>query len=184
MKKIIRPIIALSLAANSIMAWSYYPNTSYGSQYTPYRNWQSSYTQPYQGYQNYQNYQNYPGYQQGCPAPSGPSTSSMPQEQPSARAGSFEQQYNNLIIMFTKDNCPFCIYMKPKIQEAEMEFGDKIKFLYVDISQNPQYAAQYGFSTVPHIVYFKNGRQLDAHGSGNKTITAEQVKQRIKNLFN
>ena len=179
MKKIIKLILTLSVAANSLMAWSYYPSNNYdtyrnyGSHYTPYKNWQypTSYGQPYQPYQPYESYQ------QGCPAPR------APQSQPTtARPGSLEQQYNNLIIMFTKDNCPYCIYMKPIMKEAEMKFGNDIKFLYVDITQNPQYPAQYGFSTVPHIVYFKDGKQLDAHGSGDKTMTVQQVEQRIRNL--
>lgn len=93
-----------------------------------------------------------------------------------------EQQYPKLIVMFSKERCPYCVYMKPIMEQVERSYGDDIKFLYVDITENPQYPSQYGFSTVPHIVYFKNGKQLDAHGSGDKTMTVDQVIGRIKNL--
>ena len=74
--------------------------------------------------------------------------------------------------------------MKPIIEQAERKYGNDIKFLYIDIEQNPEAPAQYGFKTVPHIVYFKDGEQLDSHGSDNKTMTLGQVEQRIRNLFN
>ncbi len=105
------------------------------------------------------------------------------QDQPQGMNQSLEQQHPNLIVMFTKNQCPYCVYMKPIMQEVEGKFGKDIKFLYVDIDQNPQYVSQYGFSTVPHIIYFKDGKKLDAHGSDDKTITAEQVAEKINTYF-
>jgi len=104
------------------------------------------------------------------------------QRQSRRAAKPLEQQYDNLIIMFTRDQCPYCEYMKPIMKEVESKYGNVIKFLYVDVAANPQYASQYGFKTVPHIAYFKDGELLHAHGSGDKTMTAEQVEENIKSL--
>lgn len=176
MKKIMGVCIGLSIAANSLMAWAY-PD-SYGSY-------------PYSGSRHYPS-----SYSDGCPQDSGqmfrkstppqtmPTATRTPyQEQPQSSGKSLEQQYDNLIVMFTKDQCGFCRYMMPIMKQVEMKFGKDIKFLYVDIAQNPQYPSQYGFSTVPHIVYFKDGKKLDAHGSGNKTMTAAQVEDKIGSFF-
>ncbi len=94
-----------------------------------------------------------------------------------------EQQHKNVIVMFTKDACPYCQYMKPIMQRAEQKYGDSVKFIFADINANPQYVSQYGFSTVPHIAYFKNGKKLHAHGSGDKTMTLEQVEHNIKLFY-
>jgi thiol-disulfide isomerase/thioredoxin len=194
MKKIIKLSTTFSfllLITNSLLAQSYYPssysNYSYGQNYTQpsYSNYGygQHYTQPSYSNYSYGTSWQYPSsynYTQGCPTTSyqGNQTRSEPQQISNAP----EKQYSDLIIMFTKDNCPYCVYMKPIMQEAQAKFGNNIKFLFLDITQNPHYAAQYGFSTVPHVVYFKNGQQLDAHGSGNKTMTIQQVEQRIRNL--
>lgn len=98
--------------------------------------------------------------------------------------GNIEDKYENLIVMFTKDGCPYCDYMKPIMQQAEQMFGDKITFLFLDVKNDPSLAAKYNFSTVPHIVYFKSGVELEAHGSGDKTMTLEDIKEKIMEKFN
>lgn len=97
-----------------------------------------------------------------------------------AAAPKLEDQYENLIVMFTKENCGYCRYMKPIMEEIKNRHGDKVEILFVDIDNYPQYPNQYGFTTVPQIYYFKNGKQLDAHGSEDKTVTIEQIEEKIK----
>ncbi|HXW52798.1 MAG TPA: thioredoxin family protein [Myxococcota bacterium] len=111
-----------------------------------------------------------------------PAKQLYPKKRPSQR-GTFEQRYPNLIVMFTKEQCPYCQYMMPIMKKMAMKFGKDIKFLFVDTEKNPQYPAQYGFSTVPQIMYFKNGEKLGAHGSADKTMTKEQVEEKIRNFF-
>lgn len=109
--------------------------------------------------------------------------SQQPAETYGKSSMALEQQYPNLVVMFTKNSCPFCQYMYPIMKQAEKEYGDRIKFLFVNVDEQPQYASQYGFSTVPQIVYFKDGQRLDMHGSGNKTMTVEDVENKIANYF-
>jgi thiol-disulfide isomerase/thioredoxin len=185
MKKILGMCIALSIATSSLMA----DYDAYSIPFLPARAY------VYAG--GWQFPSSYPG---SCPVFSPPSmpvaapqpsgcplapNAQPPQNmgQPQAGAQSLEQQHANLIVMFTKNQCGYCTYMKPIMQEVEMKFGKNIKFLYIDVDQNPQYAAQYGFSTVPHIVYFKDGQQLGAHGSDDKQMTAEQVGEKISGFF-
>lgn len=170
--------VALSIAANSLVAWTYYPNYYGNYRYNEGRHYPSSYSD---------------GCQQGTgqtfreSAPPQTTTKTTRPQHPKQPQYSgkqpFEQQYANLIVMFTKENCPYCVYMKPIMKQVEKKFGKDIKFLYIDIAQNPQYPSEYGFSTVPQIVYFKDGKKLTAHGSGDKTMTAAQVEEKIETFF-
>jgi len=152
MKNISKIIIAFCALSNFLMAQGYYP-ANYNTSYT---NW------------NYR-----PSY---CPQAREQTYRSPIIAQP------FEKQHKKLVIMFTREDCGFCRYMKPIMQQVQKKFGKDIKFLYIDVAQNPGLASQYNFSTVPHIVYFKNGKQLDAHGSGDKTMTRQQVEEKIRSL--
>lgn len=155
------------IAASNLISYGYYQD-NYGNY--PYNyNYNYNYQYPY----NYNNQYSQPQYQYNYP---------QYQAQPQQASKALEQQYDNLIVMFTKDQCPYCVYMKPIMKQVERDYGNEITFLYVDVSKNHQYASQYGFSTVPTIVYFKNGKKLDAHGSNNKTITKDQIEENIRNL--
>ena len=107
-----------------------------------------------------------------------------PAAKPSSfQSSSLEQKHPKLIIMFTGKNCPYCDYMKPIMQAAEGQYGNAVKFLYIDVSVYPQYPNQYGFQTVPQIMYFKGGKRLEVHGSDNKNMTLNQVLAKIGKYF-
>jgi thiol-disulfide isomerase/thioredoxin len=167
MKQLAGAFIALSFAATALMAWG-------------------DYSGRYHGFPFDDDFQ-FPSYDEGGqarrPQETPPQPPTTPRAKPAPSFTSLEQQHPNLIIMFTKDECPYCRYMKPIMKAVEMKYGNDIKFLYVDVVQHPHYAAQYGFTTVPQIVYFKDGKRLEMHGSGNKTMTKEQVEAKIKTHF-
>jgi len=168
MKKLTGFLTVLTIASTSLMAWNY-PSTGTW-QYPP--SWSQGC--PQEGRPTYQT----PMWPQT--RPTSPAPTQQPQSQPGPQR--LEQQHANLVVMFTRDNCPYCQYMLPIMKQAESKFGQDIKFLFIDVRQYPQYASQYGFTKVPHIVYFKDGQKVDAHGSNDKTMTIEQVEARVKNL--
>lgn len=201
MKKLMTVFISFSITTTSLIAWEYYGPSNYGGYYSnnpySYNNGQYPYSYPNNeqypysysenGQYSYNDNRQYPYSEQNTAQTNSSQTNanrpSQDQDRSPKTAKSLEQQHTNLIVMFTKDKCPYCDYMKPIMKKVEDKFGKDIDFLFVDIAQNPQYATQYGFSTVPHIVYFKDGKELDAHGSGNKTMTVTQVEEKIKTYF-
>lgn len=167
-------VILLSVMFSiSSLAFSY-GNYSYGNY--PYDNY-------YYGDYSYDGSSQYPSYSYGYKPSSRPVVKTPVKPIARVAPGSLEQQHKNLVVMFTMKPCPYCDYLKPIINQAEMKFGKNIKFLYVDIKQFPQYPNQYGFSTVPQIYYFKNGKKIHVHDSGNKTMTIDQVVNKIKTYF-
>lgn len=182
MKKLFGAWLVLLFVVNTLGAWTYY-GYDFGGYYPGTWHYPSS----YEGYPDWS----------GQPRPTQPTQPTQPvtptkpsypvQKQPTTtqpmKSQNIEDQFPNLIVMFTKDACPYCQYMKPIMNQVEQKFGKGIKFLYVDITQYPNTPAQYGFSTVPQIMYFKNGKRLETHGSGDKTMTVEQVEAKIKQHF-
>lgn len=203
MKKIISALVLVSMAASSLMAWDV--NADKNERDKILKGWQ------YPG-----NWKDIPKDQGPGPGPSpaqpaqassgdGPtpaqptptcpsggcpalaqSMQASPGGGPQSASVSSPVEAEDVIVMFTKEACPYCQYMKPIMEEVEKKFGKKfghaIRFIYADIDVYPHYPNDYGFSTVPHIAYFKKGKQVDSHGSNDKTVTAEQVEERIRNL--
>lgn len=121
-----------------------------------------------------------PSVQPPAPAREAAQPSVSPPTQARESLKPLEQRYKNLIIMFTKEQCPYCQYMKPIMERMQEKFGKDIKFLFVDIDERPHYPSQYGFKTVPQIFYFKDGKKLDVHGSDDKQMTVKRVEDKIK----
>lgn len=95
-----------------------------------------------------------------------------------------ENQHDKLVVMFTKSACPYCDYLKPIMDDVKESLADSdVKVMFVDINENPDVVSKYGFNTVPTVVYFKDGKEVDRHGSSNKTETAESVNERIEEAF-
>lgn len=87
------------------------------------------------------------------------------------------------VILFYKPSCPYCVYMESPFKSLAAKNQDKAQFIMVDIQQKDQpYKSAYGFSTVPTVVYVKNGNIIKSHGSDNKTITLNSMQNNIKLL--
>lgn len=170
-------MVVASFSLTFAFAQSYYGN-SYGmgdNQYPSYN---------YGGYGSYGMSTNQYSYG-GCPMAQ-PQQKYMPQAmKPAPKASSMrlEQKYPKLVIMFTGNNCPYCDYMKPVMQQAQARFPKDVTFLTINTSQYTQYPSQYGFSFIPHIMYFKNGKTMETHGSDEKRMTASQVLQKVQKHF-
>ncbi len=120
----------------------------------------------------------------GCANKFAPKAAIKPVAKPSSfQPLRLEKENPQLIIMFTGQNCPYCDYMKPIMEAAKRRFGTKVKFLTIDVSVYPQYPNQYGFQTVPQIMYFEGGKRLEVHGSDNKNMTLNQVLAKISKHF-
>jgi len=48
----------------------------------------------------------------------------------------------------------------PTLDELAEEYSDKIKFVKVDIDQNPKIAAKYGIMSIPALLLFNNGAPI------------------------
>ena len=65
------------------------------------------------------------------------------------------------VVRFWATWCPPCTRMKPIFNEVAGELDGKAGFAEVDIDKAPQVASALGIRSVPTVVMFKNGKQVD-----------------------
>lgn len=65
---------------------------------------------------------------------------------------------------FYSDSCVPCKRLSPVIAEIEEQFGDKAKFVKININFDAELAEKYEVRSVPTVVFFKNGEELSRLG--------------------
>ena len=64
-----------------------------------------------------------------------------------------------VVVDFYATWCGPCRVVAPMMEKLSQEYNDVV-FLKVDVDSAPQLAAIYGITSMPTIVYIKNGRML------------------------
>lgn len=94
----------------------------------------------------------------------------------------------NLVIKFSTEQCPYCVYLDPFFKQAAMLYHGPVIFASVMIpsDQNVRtwYKDTFKFATVPTVVYYKDGEKKLVHGSGDKTITDRHILNNIAFVYN
>lgn len=89
-----------------------------------------------------------------------------------------------VIVQFMKPSCPYSVYLNPLFNSMKKKTEKlPITWLLVDITGKEQYKNQYRFSTVPTVIYFKNGKEVYRHGSNDKRFTMNDFASSISRAF-
>ena len=65
--------------------------------------------------------------------------------------------------------CAPCRMIAPVLEELQKEVGEKAKILKLNVDENPQTAQEYGITSIPTLLIFKDGEILDRNvGAGTK----------------
>lgn len=93
----------------------------------------------------------------------------------------------NLVVKFERPNCPFCVYLSPIFNTVAQQCPDNITFLSVMIpdADREWYKAYFGFTTVPMVVYYKDGKKDDkrSHGSNNRGISELYILNNLTQMY-
>jgi thiol-disulfide isomerase/thioredoxin len=90
----------------------------------------------------------------------------------------------NEVILFMRPSCPYSTYLIPLFNKLTQECASlPIVFKTIDITGAEQYKKQYGFRTVPTVIYFKNGKAQFSHGSDTKKMTTAKMRAHIKKIY-
>ncbi len=65
-----------------------------------------------------------------------------------------------VLIDFSAEWCQPCKMMPPILKQVSQQLGDKLRILKVDVDKNQSIARQWGISSVPTIMIFKQGKQV------------------------
>lgn len=66
-----------------------------------------------------------------------------------------------LVVDFFATWCGPCKKLSPTLDEVSEEFGDRVNIVKVNVDESEDLAMTYGIRSVPTVLFFKNGQQVD-----------------------
>lgn len=66
-----------------------------------------------------------------------------------------------VVVDFFATWCAPCQMLAPVLVELEKKYGDEVEFYKVNIDESEDVAIRYGVSSVPTLIFFKNGEEID-----------------------
>lgn len=86
-----------------------------------------------------------------------------------------------VLVDFFADWCGPCRMVAPVIEEIASSFGEKIVVGKVDVDANPGVAGKYGVMSIPTVILFNQGKEMERQvGFGGKEIYEKMVKKVLK----
>lgn len=71
------------------------------------------------------------------------------------------QSSQPVLVDFYADWCGPCRAIAPIIEEIAHELNTKLKVVKLDVDQNPETAMQYSVQSIPTLLLFKNGKEVE-----------------------
>ena len=82
-----------------------------------------------------------------------------------ANDGSFKSEVieapTTVLVDFWAEWCSPCKALGPKLEEISNELNEKVKVVKVDIDESPTITAEFGVRSIPTMILFKDGKQVD-----------------------
>lgn len=72
--------------------------------------------------------------------------------------------------------CGPCKMIAPVLEELDGELGNQVKIVKLDVDENQETAGQFGVMSIPTLIVFKDGQQVDK-------VLGFQPKEALENLL-
>lgn len=92
-----------------------------------------------------------------------------------------EIQGDTLVIVdFWASWCAPCRMVSPILDQIAEDYADKINVCKLNVDENPATPSQFGIMSIPAIIYFKNGKEIDRIvGAAAKSNFVQKVEQHL-----
>lgn len=77
---------------------------------------------------------------------------------------SFEENLNSgklMMVDFWAVWCGPCRMLGPVIDDLDKKYGDKVVIGKVNVDEQQELAIRYGVMSIPTVIFFKNGQEID-----------------------
>jgi thioredoxin 1 len=75
--------------------------------------------------------------------------------------------------------CPYCVRLKPIFDTVAKHYADDIKFVKVNVDQEPDLASRYGIQGIPVIKFFCEGKEV---GEIVGYLPQDTLRKEIENI--
>ena len=76
--------------------------------------------------------------------------------------------------------CGPCKAIAPTVVELEKNFGEQVKFVKVNVDENPITPSKYGIQAIPTLIFFKAGEVSDQITG---MVSKEKIEESVKGLI-
>ncbi|MBP8725931.1 MAG: thioredoxin [Saprospiraceae bacterium] len=83
------------------------------------------------------------------------------------------------VVDFWAEWCGPCRMVGPIIDELSQEYGTKVKIGKLNVDHNPAVAMQFGVTSIPTILFIKDGKQVDKQVGASSKATLKQKIEAI-----
>lgn len=84
------------------------------------------------------------------------------------------------VVDFWAEWCGPCRAISPMIEELSKEYNGKIKVGKVNVDHNPNVSINYGITSIPAILFIKNGKVVDKQiGAVPKSILEKKIQAHL-----
>ncbi|HVB02211.1 MAG TPA: thioredoxin [Chitinophagaceae bacterium] len=84
------------------------------------------------------------------------------------------------VVDFWAEWCTPCRAIGPVIEELSKEYAGKVKVGKVNVDHNPEVSMNYGITSIPAILFIKDGKVVDKHiGTAPKSFLEKKIQAHL-----
>ncbi len=90
------------------------------------------------------------------------------------------QKADLMVVDFWAEWCGPCQYVSPVIEELASDYAGKVSFGKLNVDENPMVSQKFMIRSIPTIMFFKNGKMVDAQiGAVPKQFLDQKIKKHM-----